>query len=156
MPKFSKYCLDCLKGFLIIFLIIQMSACGILLYPERQGQKKGTIDAGVAVLDAIGLLFFIVPGVIAFAVDFATGAIYLPPGQSKTKLFAGKPVSVVQLDLKDMNAVNIEAVIAGHTGYRVSLSQANIEVSKLRNQGEIVHQFDTWVLNNAMFHNVSH
>ncbi|MDX1268386.1 MAG: hypothetical protein R3311_13565, partial [Oceanisphaera sp.] len=27
------------------------------------------------------LLFFIVPGVIAFAVDFTTGAIYLPGGR---------------------------------------------------------------------------
>ncbi len=152
MSKNFKYYL---KGFLIFFLIIQMSACGILLYPERQGQKRGTIDAGVAVLDAVGLLFFIVPGVIAFAVDFATGAIYLPPGQSKTKLFAGKFTPVVQLDLKDLNAVNIEAVIAGHTGYRISLKNPNLEVSNLSNQGEIVHQFDTWVLNNAIFHHVN-
>jgi hypothetical protein len=34
------------------------------------------------VLDGIGLLVFLVPGVIAFAVDFATGAIYLPPSSS--------------------------------------------------------------------------
>jgi len=34
----------------------------------------------VVALDAIGLLFFFVPGVIAFAVDFVTGAIYLPGG----------------------------------------------------------------------------
>jgi len=143
MSKNFKYYL---KGFLIFFLMIQMSACGILLYPERQGQKRGTIDAGVAVLDAVGLLFFIVPGVIAFAVDFATGAIYLPPGQSKTKLFAGKSTPVVQLDLKDLNAVNIEAVIAGHTGYQISLSQPNIEVSKIRNKGEIMHQFDSFTM----------
>ncbi len=152
MPKKFK---NSLRSILIIFLIVQMSACGILLYPERQGQKRGTIDAGVAVLDAVGLLFFIVPGLIAFAVDFSTGAIYLPPGQSKTKLFAGKAVSVVQLDLKDLNAVNIEAVIAGHTGHRIALTQANIEVSKLINKGEIIHQFDTWVLNNAMFRHVN-
>ena len=152
MPKNFKCCL---KSLLIIFLIVQMNACGFLLYPERQGQKKGQIDAGVAVLDAVGLFFFIVPGVIAFAVDFATGAIYLPPGQSKTKLFAGKFTPVVQLDPKDLNAVNIEAVIAGHTGHRISLNQLNIEISKLNNNGEIVHQFDTWRLNNAMFHQVA-
>ena len=29
----------------------------------------------------IGLLIFFIPGVIAFAVDFSTGAIYLPPDQ---------------------------------------------------------------------------
>jgi len=153
MSKLFKYYL---KGFLIFFLIMQMSACGNLLYPERQGQKRGTIDAGVAVLDAVELLFFIVPGVIAFAVDFATGAIYLPPGQSKMKLFSGRHLPVIQLDLENLNAVNIEAVIAGHTGYRISLNQPNIEISKLKDKGEIIHQFDTWVLNNAMFHQVSH
>lgn len=35
---------------------------------------------GVAALNAVGLLFFFVPGVVAFGVDFMTGAIYLPGG----------------------------------------------------------------------------
>lgn len=64
-------------------LLIQIAACGTLLYPERRGQKTGQIDAGVAILDAVGLVFFIVPGLIALAVDFATGAIYLPAGGTK-------------------------------------------------------------------------
>ena len=33
-------------------------------------------------LDAVGLLFYIIPGLIAFAVDFATGAIYFEPGKT--------------------------------------------------------------------------
>src|SRR5690606_29936038 len=33
---------------------------------------------GVAILNGIGLLFYVIPGLIAFAVDFATGAIYFP------------------------------------------------------------------------------
>lgn len=56
----------------------QLAACGTLFYPERRGQISGQIDSGVAILNAIGLLFYFVPGAIAFAVDFATGAIYLP------------------------------------------------------------------------------
>ncbi len=32
----------------------------------------------IVAFDAIGLLFYIIPGLIAFGVDFATGAIYLP------------------------------------------------------------------------------
>ena len=55
-----------------------LSGCGTILYPNRRGQSRGRIDVGVALLDALGLLFFIIPGVIAFAVDFSTGAIYLP------------------------------------------------------------------------------
>lgn len=35
----------------------------------------------VILLDGLGLLVFFLPGVVAFAVDFATGAIYLPGGR---------------------------------------------------------------------------
>jgi hypothetical protein len=58
------------------------TSCGTIIYPERHGQSPGKVDVGVAVLDGIGLLFFLVPGIIAFGVDFATGAIYLPPSSS--------------------------------------------------------------------------
>lgn len=34
----------------------------------------------MAVLNAVGLLFYVIPGLIAFGIDFATGAIYLPEG----------------------------------------------------------------------------
>ncbi len=53
--------------------------CGTILYPERKNQPAGRLDWGVVALDAVGLLFFLVPGVIAFAVDFNNGTIYLPP-----------------------------------------------------------------------------
>ncbi|MCJ8168464.1 polyribonucleotide nucleotidyltransferase [Atopomonas sediminilitoris] len=59
-------------------LVTQLSACGTLFYPERRGQIEGRIDPAIAILDGIGILFYVVPGLIAFAVDFATGAIYLP------------------------------------------------------------------------------
>jgi hypothetical protein len=57
------------------------AGCGTVLHPERRGQPGGSLDWKIVALDAVGLLFFFVPGVIAFAVDFATGAIYLPSGQ---------------------------------------------------------------------------
>jgi hypothetical protein len=63
---------------LSVTLVTQLSACGTIFYPERRGQMTGEIDPGVAVLNAIGLLLYVVPGIVAFAVDFATGAIYLP------------------------------------------------------------------------------
>lgn len=59
-------------------LITQLSACGTVFYPERRGQISGEIDPGVAILNGIGLLFYVIPGLIAFAVDFTTGAIYFP------------------------------------------------------------------------------
>lgn len=57
-------------------LVTQLTACGTIFYPERRGQISGEIDPGVAILNGIGLLFYVIPGLVAFAVDFATGAIY--------------------------------------------------------------------------------
>lgn len=59
-------------------LVTQLTACGTVFYPERRGQISGEIDPGVAILNGIGLLFYVIPGLIAFAVDFTTGAIYFP------------------------------------------------------------------------------
>jgi len=66
---------------LVLACAFLLQACGTILYPERKGQIDGRIDVGVALLDGLGLLLFLVPGVIAFAVDFSTGAIYLPGGE---------------------------------------------------------------------------
>ena len=64
-----------------VVLVMNLAACGTILHPERKGQVGGRLDPGIVVLDAIGLLFFIVPGVIAFAVDFTNGTIYYPSGK---------------------------------------------------------------------------
>ena len=56
-----------------------LASCGSLLYPERKGQTQGRIDPTVAILNAAGLLLFIVPGLVAFAVDFHTCLLYTSP-----------------------------------------------------------------------------
>ena len=66
---------------LLLSLLANLTGCGTLLHPERKGQTGGHIDPAIVVLDGIGLLFFFIPGVIAFAVDFSYGTIYLPGGR---------------------------------------------------------------------------
>jgi len=68
-------------SFIVIALIFNSSSCGYLLHPQRVGQTNGHIDPAILVLDAAGLLFGVLPGVVAFAVDITTGAIYLSPGE---------------------------------------------------------------------------
>ena len=68
-------------GVLAASLFTQLTACGTLFYPDRRGQIEGRIDPAIAVLNAVGLLFYVIPGLIAFGIDFATGAIYLPNNQ---------------------------------------------------------------------------
>ncbi|MGV8835232.1 hypothetical protein [Cellvibrio sp.] len=71
-------------GTLAASLLVQLTACGTILHPERKGQKGGQIDPAIAIFDGIGLLFFFLPGVIAFAVDFSNGTIYLPGGRQSS------------------------------------------------------------------------
>jgi hypothetical protein len=55
------------------------AGCGAFIHPERCGQLHSSqIDWKIVALDGLGLLLFFVPGIIAFIVDFWTGAIYLP------------------------------------------------------------------------------
>lgn len=65
-------------------LLLQTSGCGTLMFPERQNKEhSGKLDPNILILDSIGLLFFIVPGLLAFGLDFATDTIYLPEGLEK-------------------------------------------------------------------------
>lgn len=73
----------------IIAAMLNIAACGYWIYPERQGLRGEHVDGTVVALDAIGLLFFVLPGVIAFAVDFSTGCIYLPEGHDGS--FSAQP-----------------------------------------------------------------
>ncbi|WP_444890742.1 hypothetical protein [Microbulbifer sp. DLAB2-AA] len=66
----------------LLTVVINMSACGYFLYPERKGQSGGRVDPAVLILDGAALLFGIIPGIVAFAVDITNGTIYLPPGSS--------------------------------------------------------------------------
>lgn len=91
-----------------VVLMLQLAACGTLMYPERRGQKAGEIDIKVAILDGLGLLFCIIPGVVAYIVDFDTGAIYLPAGQKNRVSLENGAVAAIRLDpevLRDPEAV---------------------------------------------------
>jgi len=109
------------------------------MYPERRGQRGGRIDAGVAVLDGIGLLFFIIPGIIAYAVDFSNGTIYLP-GTSRSSLDV-KDIKQVKFDPKHYNAATIEKIIKRETGYAIKLSRNNMQVYKLKSLDDMMARF---------------
>lgn len=91
----------------VLCLSTQLLGCGTILYPERRGQPAGKLDAQIVILDGIGLLFFLVPGVVAFAVDFSTGAIYLPKG-GKSRI--GEVLSRMEVDEEPFRARSIEDV----------------------------------------------
>lgn len=111
-------------GLLLAAVALQSVSCGTIIHPERVGRPhRNQVDPSIALLDALGLLFFFVPGIIAFVVDFSTGAIFLPAyecGKAEGHKREGDFV-VVQLDPKDLTRGRIEKAIREATGKRVEL-----------------------------------
>jgi len=121
-------------------LIFQLMGCGTIMYPERKGQKAGRIDVGVALLDGLGLLLFLIPGVIAFAVDFNNGTIYLP-GSSRSSLDL-KNMRQVKFDPKKSTLAGIERIIKEETGTAVKLDQSNMRITELGSTDEMIVLFE--------------
>ncbi|MCW7753202.1 hypothetical protein OOT00_04285 [Desulfobotulus sp. H1] len=113
----------------LFFCMIPMAVgCGTLLYPERRHQALQVdpagrqIDPAVAVMDAACLIFFIIPGLVAFAVDFATGAIYLPSGHSAMHDEPADTVIVAPVDARE-----IENRVMALTGVPVDMEDPRME-----------------------------
>jgi len=69
---------------LAVFLVVPFSGCGTIFFSQRQNKEHSKdLDTNIIILDAVGLLFWVAPGVVAYIVDFCTGAIYLPVGVEK-------------------------------------------------------------------------
>ena len=119
-------------------LCLYLASCGTLIHPDRVGQPPGRLDAGIVILDAVGLLLFFVPGVIAFVVDFGTGAIYLP---SERILVAPPTVSSegmrsIRVDPAEMTPERLETVLREQTGQDVRLEPGTYRAAKINNINE--------------------
>ena len=129
-----------LRIFICAALTMQLVGCGTLMYPERRGQREGRIDAGVAILDGLGLLFGIIPGVIAFAVDFSNGTIYLP-GRGHVIIERVSQLRQIKFDPKHTSLAMVERIIKDQTGCEVNFDQDNIKISKLKSLNDMMVQF---------------
>ncbi|MBW2712474.1 MAG: polyribonucleotide nucleotidyltransferase [Deltaproteobacteria bacterium] len=113
--------------------ILGLSGCGTLLYPERRNQQGTRFDATVILLDGLGLFFYIIPGLIAYAIDFATGAIYLPKGQVKG--------AIIRADPEHLIPEQIRSVIFEETGIEIDLNDPRLVVKKLHSLDEMEVNF---------------
>ncbi|WP_425929705.1 polyribonucleotide nucleotidyltransferase [Pseudomonas sp. NyZ201] len=111
-------------GILVATLLTQLTACGTLFYPDRRGQIEGKVDPVIVALDAVGILFYVIPGLIAFGVDFATGAIYLPGG-STAQLSPEKLDEAIGADGKVDNA-RLQVILESELGQRLPLNDPRL------------------------------
>lgn len=126
-PQFTRRGIAAALAAVIAFNAV---SCGTIMYPERRGLPGGRIDPTVVIMDGILLLFFFVPGVIAFAVDFATGAIYLPPygySHAPPEQFSREKWVRVDVDPQQLDRAEIERVVSAHAGVPVQLEPGTFE-----------------------------
>jgi hypothetical protein len=131
-----------LRGFIVFLVSLQLASCGTIMYPERRGQKDNgpvgmRLDIGVVLLDGIGLLFFIIPGVIAYAVDFSNGTIYLPGTKGTKAGLDRRDLKIVKFDAKDYTPDLLQHIIREETGYDLSWQDKRLRAVKLTNEDEL-------------------
>jgi len=134
MAELHRTSMRCLSNLLSLTLLTQSISCGTLLYPERIGQTRGPLDPAVVALDAVGLLLFVVPGAIAFAVDFYNGTIYLPSGtyrgQSPAEIEKTEWTSI-QLPPEVDSYGKLQKFLSSRVGHSVQLGEMPVEIYRL-------------------------
>lgn len=124
-----------LSSLLVAAVAMHAVSCGALIHPDRIGQPhRGRLDTSIVLLDALGLLLFFVPGVLAFVVDFATGAIYLPAYEYGAKDDPEREGDfvVVRVDPKTLTRERLEEILTEKTGKAVRLDAGTYEARRLQ------------------------
>ena len=115
----------------LAFFFLQTAACGYFLYPERRGRQAGKVDPAVALMDGACCLLFLVPGIIAFAVDFSSGAIYLPAGRSSK---GDDKAAIVMADPKSLDGAALEKIVRERTGIGIDIGRATVKPLQSTNE----------------------
>ncbi|WP_417747060.1 hypothetical protein [Rosistilla oblonga] len=110
-----------------------LPGCGTIFFPERVGQPRGgPIDWKVVALDGVGLLLFVVPGIVAFAVDFYNGTIFLPSyNYSQIESQRTDELLAVEIEKSDISQEKIEAIVSKHVDQEVELSAGKYRANPL-------------------------
>jgi hypothetical protein len=100
-------------------LLLAHTACGTLFYPERHGRRTGRVDPAILLLDGALLFFFVIPGLVAFAIDFYTGGIYMTDGRGRALR--------IDVDPAQLDEAGIEAILSEHAGRAIQLDDPALE-----------------------------
>jgi hypothetical protein len=120
--------------------------CGTLLYPARLDATASTrLDTRVVILDCLWLFAGVIPGVVALAADFLTGAAYFSEGEAKVssgdtvsvKVYGAAPADcMMELRLVDTNGVDLAkpARLASVTGEELDSDLALVVPGEIENK----------------------
>jgi len=138
--------------------------CGTLLYPARLDSAASTrLDTRVVILDCLWLFAGVIPGVVALATDFLTGAAYFSEGEVKVssgdtvsvKVYGAAPADcMMELRLVDTNGVDLAKPtrVASVAGEELDSALSLVVPSKIENsEAQLVLALDgreqvSWVV----------
>jgi F-type H+-transporting ATPase subunit a len=101
------------------------------------------------ILTFIGLIFLVIPGLVAFAVDFSTGAIYYPPasygpppayGPMSQNPIQRADLVEVQVPKEELTQAKIEEVVSRRTGKPVTLKPGQYRAAEISDLDEFGDQ----------------
>lgn len=121
------------------------TGCGTILHPERKGQPAGDLDWSIVALDGIGLLLFLVPGVIAFAVDFNNGSIYLPadsPSHARKSAKSRSKLVTLKTNSRQLTRGAVEHSLTQHTGRPIRLTEGAYRTHPLEDLDQFWEKHD--------------
>jgi hypothetical protein len=118
------------------FPLLSAQGCGYILYPERRGRTSGLVDGALVVMDALWLLLFLIPGIVAFVVDFSSGAIYVGGHARNDQPPQGRRMIVLEAGPNPSRA-RVEALVGAHLGRRISLDDPRVQSRRLVSHDEI-------------------
>ena len=115
---------------LLAALLLSASGCGTLFYSRRIGKKMSkTIDKKVFFTDCFLCLAGVIPGVIAFILDYDNGTIYYTEAELIPDDFNEgclNPGRMKKIDGGSMTEAEIARRLSEATGRKIDLSQARI------------------------------
>jgi hypothetical protein len=108
------------------------SGCGTIIYPERVGQPRGgPLDWKIVALDTVGLVLFVVPGAIAFAVDWYNGTLFLPEYGYGAAPPDKQRLRSVPLQRSQLSRSGLEEAIREQTGRTVLLEPGTYRTKQI-------------------------
>lgn len=115
---------------LLAVLFLGTSGCGTLFFSRRIGKKMSrTIDKKVFYTDCFLCLLGVVPGVVAFILDYDNETIYYTEAELLPDDFDGaslSPDKMKKIDGGSMTEAEIARRLSEATGRKIDLSQARI------------------------------
>ena len=98
--------------------VFAATGCGTLFRSERIGKASSDrIDPAIMILDCCGLLFGVIPGVVALVLDFNNKTIYFSAREAG--IMPGTTDNMVAIQVEDMSEESIAAALSEALGREI-------------------------------------